>query len=178
MTPAACSSRTRRPVDVGDLAEAVDRVAHRVDGAAEVAVAHRHGQDLAGATDGRALFDALGLAEHDDADLANVEVQCDAECAVGELQQLVGHRRRQPLHLGDAVTRGDDHAHLFAGGRSGGVLLDKPVEGVPNLIGTNGQFRHGMRPSLACYECSMSSVLTVRPACVGRRGGVRRRSLR
>ena len=47
-TEGACSSRARRSLGL-DLAEAVDRVAERVDDAAEVAVADRDGEDLAGA---------------------------------------------------------------------------------------------------------------------------------
>ena len=45
ITPAACSSSGAALVDVGDLAEAVDRLAERVDHATEVAVADRHRQD-------------------------------------------------------------------------------------------------------------------------------------
>ena len=41
-----------------DLARAVDRVAERVDHAAEVGVADRHREDLAGALDLLALLDA------------------------------------------------------------------------------------------------------------------------
>ena len=61
-----------------DLAEAVDRVAERVDDAAEVAVADGDREDLAGAGDLHALLDAGELAEHDDADLVLVEVQREA----------------------------------------------------------------------------------------------------
>src|SRR5699024_2712442 len=69
-------------VDVGDLTETVDRVAHRVHDTAEVAVADRHRQHVAGALDGGALLDALGVTEHHDTDVPGVEVQCDAEGAV------------------------------------------------------------------------------------------------
>ena len=48
ITPGACSSSARRLVGL-DLAEAVDRVAERVDDAAEVAVADGDREDLAGA---------------------------------------------------------------------------------------------------------------------------------
>ncbi len=48
MTPGACSSSARTAVG-RDGAEAVDRVAERVDDAAEVAVADGHGEHLAGA---------------------------------------------------------------------------------------------------------------------------------
>ena len=77
-----------------DLAETVDRVAQRVDDAAEVAVADGDREHLAGAADLLALLDAGELTEHDDADLAHVEVEREAERAVLEPQQLVGHRAR------------------------------------------------------------------------------------
>ena len=51
-----------------------------------------------------ALFDAAELAEDDGADLAHVEVEREAERAVLELQQLVGHGRGQALDLRDAVA--------------------------------------------------------------------------
>ena len=77
-----------------DVAEAVDRGAERVDDAAHEVVADGHGEDLAGTADALALLDALEVTEDDDTDLAGVEVQRDAERAVLELQQLVGHRGR------------------------------------------------------------------------------------
>ena len=79
-------------VDVGEVAETVDRVAQRVDGPAEVAVAHRHGEDVPGPLHDLTFLDASGVTHHDDADLADVEVQGDAQRAVLELQQLVRHR--------------------------------------------------------------------------------------
>ena len=57
MTVGACSSRARRP-SVSIVAEAVDRVAERVDDAAEEGVADRHREDLAGARTVLALLDA------------------------------------------------------------------------------------------------------------------------
>ena len=87
-----------------DLAEAVDRGAERVDDAAEEAVADGHREDLAGTADRLALLDAGEVTEDDDADLADVEVQREAEGAVLELEQLVGHRRGQALDVRDAVA--------------------------------------------------------------------------
>jgi hypothetical protein len=67
-------------------------VAERVDDPAHEAVADGHREDLAGPPDRLALLDLVEVAEDDDTDLAGVEVQGDAEGAVLELQQLVGHR--------------------------------------------------------------------------------------
>ena len=88
-----------------DVAEAVDRGAERVDDPAHEAVADGDREDLAGPADRLALLDLVEVTEDDDADLAGVEVQGDAEGAVLELQQLVGHRRGQAGDPGDAVPR-------------------------------------------------------------------------
>src|SRR5690606_7182427 len=80
-----------------DLAEAVDRVAEGVDHTAEVALAHGDGQDLAGTGDRLTLLDAAELTEDDGTDLALLEVEGEAEGAVLELQQLVGHGRGKAL---------------------------------------------------------------------------------
>ena len=96
-----------------DVAEAVDRGAERVDDAAEEAVADGHREDLAGAADRLALLDPVEVTEDDDADLAGVEVQGEAEGAVLELEQLVGHRRGQAADAGDAVAGLGDGADLF-----------------------------------------------------------------
>ncbi len=58
-----------------DLAEAVDRVAERVDDAAEVALAHGDGQHLAGALHRLALLDTADFAEDDRTDLALFQVR-------------------------------------------------------------------------------------------------------
>ena len=119
MTPGACSSRARRP-SVSMLAEAVDRLAQRVDDAAEVAVADGDREHLTGTADLLALLDAGELAQDDDTDLADVEVLREAERAVLEAQQLVRHRARKALDLGDAVARrSDDAADLLGRPRPG-----------------------------------------------------------
>ena len=118
-TEGACSSRARRSVRL-DLALAVERVAERVDDAAEEAVADRDREDLAGTADRLALLDAAELTEHDGADLADVEVQREAERAVLELQQLVGHGGGQALDARDAVAGLGDVPDLLA---RGGVRL-------------------------------------------------------
>ena len=74
-----------------------------------------HREDLAGALDRLALLDAGEVAEDDGADLADVEVQRQAEDAVLELEQLVGHGRGQALDVGDAVAGLGDGADLLAG---------------------------------------------------------------
>ena len=125
-----------------DLAEAVDGGAERVDHPAEEVVADRHGEDLAGALDLLTLLDGGELAEDDDADLVHVEVQREAEGAVLELEQLIGHRRGQALDVRDAVTGVGDAADLFASGNAGLVGPHVAVQGVPDLVRTDRELRH------------------------------------
>ena len=125
-----------------DLAEAVDGRAERVDHPAHEAVAHGDRQDLARAADRLALLDLVEVTEDDDADLAGVEVQRDAERAVLELQKLVGHGRGQSADAGDAVGALRDRADLFAAGRRRLVVVDVLLERVPDLLRTNRELRH------------------------------------
>src|SRR3954453_560090 len=153
----------QRPPGLGlDVAEAVDRIAQRVDHAAEEAVADGHREDLAGAPDLLALLDAAELAEDDDADLTDVQVQRQAKGAVLEAQQLVGHDAGQALHAGDPVAGLADPPDLLAGRGRGVVGLDEGVQGVPDLLGTDRQLRHGGLPcSLCLLAMSSRSVVFV-----------------
>src|SRR5690606_18662591 len=136
----------RTAADRLDLPEAVDRLAERVDHAAEVAVADRHREHLARAPDRLALLDARELAEHDDTDLAHVEVEREAERAVLELEQLVGHRARQALDLSDAVGREGDATDLLADCPARLVGLHEAVQSGPDLLGPDRQLSHGLSP--------------------------------
>src|SRR6266545_3429165 len=124
-----------------DVAQPVDRLAERVDHPAEERVPDRFRQHPAGALDPLALLDTGGVAEHHDADLAHIEVQRDTEGAVVELQQLVGHRRGQPLDVGDAVTRVGDDTDLLAGDLRR-VRRDIALQGTKDLVGGDGQLGH------------------------------------
>ena len=95
---------------VGDRALAVDRLAERVDHAAEHLVADRHRDDAAGALDRVAFLDLRVVAEEHGADAVLFEVQRDAEDAVRELEHLAGHRALDAVHARDAVADRDDGA--------------------------------------------------------------------
>ena len=106
----------RLDVDAGalcgvDRALAVDRVAERVDDAAEKLLADRHVDDRAGALDRLAFLDLAVRAENDDADVVGLEVQRHAARAVLELDHLAG------LDLVEAVGAGDAVADAQAPGR-------------------------------------------------------------
>ncbi len=164
-----------------DLAETVDRVAERVDDAAEVAVADGDREHLAGAGDLLAGLDAREVAEHDDTDLVLVEVQRQALDAVGEPDELVGHDAGEALDVRDAVGGVDDGADLGRG--SGGRLVrgDEVFQRVTDDVGADGQICHGVpscgmsvagRPRHVRSPRAGSSSLRV--AAAGRSGATRR----
>ena len=129
-----------------DVAAAVDRLAQRVDHASEEGVADRHREHLAGALDLLALLDLLEVTEDHRADAVLVEVERDPEDAAGELQQLLGHHRRQALDVRDAVARVDDRADLLALGvglEAGDILLDRALD----LVRRDRQLCHGFSSS-------------------------------
>ena len=111
MMPGALTSATRRSVvSIGALA--VDRVAERVDHAAEQRLADRHVDDRAGALDDVALADVAVGAEDHDADVVGLEVQRHAADAAGELDHLAGLDVVEAVDAGDAVADGEHPADL------------------------------------------------------------------
>ena len=95
-----------------DRAEAVERVAERVDDAAEQRIADGHAHDLARAADRLALLDALPLAEERDADVVLLEVERDPDDAVLELEPLERDAVLQAVDAGDPVADLEDGADL------------------------------------------------------------------
>ena len=97
--------------DVGHLGVdrtlAVDRLAERVDDAADQLGADRHFENAARALDRVAFGDVLVLAQHHRADRVALEVEREAERVVRELEHLALHHVRQPVNAADAV--GDRH---------------------------------------------------------------------
>ena len=106
-----------------DRALAVERVAERVDDAAEQALADRHAHHLAGAADRLALLDVLPLAEERDADVVLLEVERDADDAVLELEPLERDAVLEAVDARDAVADLEDGADLGEVGLDV-VLLD------------------------------------------------------
>jgi hypothetical protein len=110
MMPGAWNLQRRGGLDVGQRALAVDRLAQRVDHAAEEAVADGHREDLAGGLDGLALFDVVDLTEDHGADRVLVEVEREAQVPVLELEQLVdrgsrGGPTRRAMPSPTSITR-------------------------------------------------------------------------
>src|SRR6516165_1027227 len=103
------------PLRSHDGTAAVDRIAERVDHAAEQFLAHRHVDDRAGALDGLPLLDLAVVAEDHDADIVGLQVERHAAHAVLELHHLAGLHIVETEHAGDAVAHRQhlaDLAHL------------------------------------------------------------------
>src|SRR5207249_3098102 len=88
-----------------DRALAVERVAERVDDAADHRVPHRHAEQLAGRADLVPLLDLEVVAEDDDGDggLFQVERQ-PTDAGLAELAHLAGHHAGQAVDARDAVA--------------------------------------------------------------------------
>ena len=95
-----------------DRRAAVDRIAERVDDAAEQRLAHQHVDDGAGALDGVALLDVAVVAEDDNADVVDLEVERHALDAARELDHFAGLHPVKPVDTGDPVADRQDLADL------------------------------------------------------------------
>ena len=117
-----------------DRALAVDRIAQRVDDAAEEALADRGIDDRAGPLDGVAFLDAAVVAEDHDADIVGFEVQRHALDAARELDELTGLHIVEAIDAGDAVA---DAEHLADFGNFGFLaeILDLVLEDRRNFRG-------------------------------------------
>ncbi len=104
-TPGALISTGRRSRG-DDRALAVERIAQRIEHAADHRVAHRHAQQLAGAADLVPFLDVQVIAENDHADGVLFQVERQADGPAGELDHLAGH------HAGQAVDARNAVAHL------------------------------------------------------------------
>ena len=110
-----------------DRAGPVERVAERVDDAAEQGIADGDVDDGAGPLDRLALLDLLPLAEEGDADVVLLEVERDADDAVLELEPLERDGVLEAVDAGDAVADLEHGAHLGEVGLDV-VLLDPGLE--------------------------------------------------
>ena len=135
MMPGALTS-TRRALVGLDRALAVDRIAERVDHAAEQALADRRVHDGAGALDGLAFLDLAVVAEDHDADVVGFEVQRHAAHAVLELDHFAGLDVVEAVDAGDAVADGQ---HLADFGDLGllAEILDLVLEDRGNFRGAD-----------------------------------------
>src|SRR4051794_2757421 len=129
-----------------DRALAVDRIAERIDHAAEQALADRRVDDGAGALHRLAFLDLAVGAEDHDADIVGLEIERHAAGAVLELDHLAG------LHVVEAVDAGDavaDGQHLSDFGHLGllAEILDLVLQDRGNFRGADV---HQLASFIAC----------------------------
>ena len=119
-----------------DRALAVDRLAERVDHAAEQRLADRHFDDGAGALDGLAFRDLAVGAEDHDADIVAFEIERHAAHAALELDHFAGLHIVEAVDAGDAVT---DRQHLPDFGNLGFLaeILDLIFQDCGNFSGAD-----------------------------------------
>ena len=94
-------------------------------------------EQLAGALDGVALGDPLPLAEQHGADVVGLEVQRQADDAVGQLEHLEGHAVLQAVHARDAVGDRQHGADLGQLGAAAVEPLDAALEDAGDLVGVD-----------------------------------------
>ena len=160
MMPGALTS-TRIALLGLDRALAVDRIAERVDHAAEQALADRHVDDGAGALDGLAFLDLAVVAEDHDADVVGFEIERHAAHAVLELDHLAG------LHVVEAVDAGDavaDRQHLADFGDFGllAEILDLVLQDCGDFCGADIHQPASFIACLIALSLVRSEVSTMR----------------
>ena len=133
-TPGALNSAGRRLGRL-DVALAVERVAERVDDAAEQGLADRDLEQAAGALDRVALDDLLPLAEQHGADVVGLEVQREAGDVVRQLEHLERHAVLEAVDARDAVGDRQHGADLGQVGLPLVEALDAALEDGGDLVG-------------------------------------------
>ena len=117
-----------------DRALAVDRLAERVDDAADQLGADRHRDDPPGPLDRVAFLDLGVVAEQHRADALLFQVQRDPEDAVRELEHLARHRVLDAVHARDAVADRHDRAD-FGHVDVDGIAADLVADDLGNFFG-------------------------------------------
>ena len=133
ITPGALNSSGRLLGGL-DRPLAVERVAERVDDAAEHPLADRDAHHLPGATHRLALLDELPLAEERHPDVVLLEVEGDADDAVLELEALERDAVLEAVDARNAVADLQHRADLRQV-RLDVVLLDSLLQNRGDLFG-------------------------------------------
>ncbi|MNS76903.1 hypothetical protein D3C72_1104610 [compost metagenome] len=111
-----------------DRALAVDRLAQRVDHAAQQFATHRHFQNAAGALHRVAFGNVFVVTQHHGAHGVTLQVQRQAKGVAGEFQHLALHHAGQAVHAADTIGHGDHRAgvaHFSVGAKTRDAGLDQ-----------------------------------------------------
>ena len=137
-TPGALNSTGRNVLGL-DGPFVVERLAQRVDDAADQRLPHRHLQHPAGALDGVALLDERVLAQQHGADVVLFEVEHEARDVVRQLEHLGHERVAQAVDARDAVADLQHRADLVDLDLSL-VVLDLRLQDRGDLFGAELHF--------------------------------------
>ena len=129
-----------------DRSLAVERIAERVEHAADHSLADRHAEQFAGAPHLVALHHFQVVAEDDHADGVFLEIECQSRDAAGEFDHFTGHHAGEAPHARDAVAD-LEHATDLAN-------VDARLEPVDLLT----QYR-GDLVRIEFHECSSASAV-------------------
>src|SRR5579862_758393 len=156
----------RLDVDAGarvglDRTLAINRIAERIDDAAEQALADGNVDDRAGALDGLPFLDLAVLAEDDDADIVGLEIERHAAHAVLELDHLAGLHIVEAVGARDAVADGE-HLTDFRDFGFLAEVLDLVLEDGGNFCGANVHQRASFIAILIALSLVRSDVSTMR----------------
>ena len=116
-----------------DGALAIERVAERVEHAADHRLSNRHAEQFAGAAHLVPFGDLQIVAEDDHADRVFLEVEREAGDATGELDHFSGHHAGQAPHARNAVAH-FEHAADFADVNARFVAADLLTEYRGDLV--------------------------------------------
>src|SRR4030088_3062328 len=119
-----------------DRTLAIDRIAERIDHAADQALANRGIDDGAGALDGLTFLDLAVGAEDHDADVVGFEIERHAAGAVLELDHLAGLDVVEAVDAGNAVADGQ-HLSDFGNLSLLAEILDLVLEDRGNFRGAD-----------------------------------------
>ena len=123
----------RPPLGGGDRAFAVQRVAQRIEHAADHGVADRYRQQLAQRADLVPFVDLEVVAQNDDPDAVLFQVEGQPVHAVGKRDHLARHHVGQSVDVGDPVADVQHRAH-FADVQLALVLLDLFLDDRGNFV--------------------------------------------
>ena len=115
-----------------DRALAVDRLAQRVDHAAEQFRANRHFENAAGRLDRIAFGNVVVFTQHHRADGITFEVERHTKGVAGEFQHFTLHDVLQAMHATDAVSDGN-HGALRTHFRCALQVLDLALDQFRNF---------------------------------------------
>src|SRR5262249_299116 len=140
---------------------AVDRVAKRINHPAKQTLADRHIDDGAGTFDGLTFLDFAVVAENDDADVCELEIECHTAHAVLEFNQFASLHIVETIDSRNAVADGE-HLADFGDFSLLAEVLDLLFQNGGNFCGADIHQRTSFIASLIELSLVRSELSTIR----------------